>query len=191
MARPLTRYLVAGSYEGIDIVPRGIDWCRNHISTRYPNFHFQLADVENRAYNPNGRFRPTEYPFPFKDHEFDFVYLTSVFTHMLKNDMTHYLREISRTLRLNGRCFITFFLLNEQSRKLISAGHSSLDFRFPQDGCWAIDEHHLESALAYEEKYIRTIYSEAGLLLESVQYGAWSGRNEYLSYQDILVARKI
>lgn len=191
MARPLTKYLVNGSYEGVDIVPRGIRWCQDHFIERYPNFHFQLADVENREYNPGGRFGPTEYRFPFDDNEFDFVYLASVFTHMLKNDMRHYLREISRTLRANGRCLVTFFLLNEQSSKLISAGHSSLDFRFPQDGCWSVDQGHPETALAYEEEYIRRIYAESSLALENLQYGAWCGRKEYLSYQDILIARKI
>jgi SAM-dependent methyltransferase len=191
MARPLTKYLVSGSYEGIDIVPRGIRWCQEHFTGRYPNFHFQMADVQNREYNPGGRFRPTEYRFPFEDGEFDFVYLTSVFTHMLKNDMTHYLRETSRVLRPGGKCLITFFLLNEQSRKLISSGLSSLDFRFPQDGCWTADEKLPENALAYEEEYIRGVFSESSLLLENLQFGAWCGRNEYLSYQDVLIAQRV
>jgi SAM-dependent methyltransferase len=191
MARPLTKYLVKGTYEGIDIVPRGIRWCQDHITNRYPNFHFQLADVENREYNPSGRFRATEYRFPFNDKEFDFIYLTSVFTHMQKNDMTHYLREISRTLRNNGKCLITFFLLNSESRKLINAGQSSLDFLFPQDGCWTADEKLPENALAYEEEYVRGIFAESLLALENAQYGAWCGRSEYLSYQDVLVAKKV
>jgi SAM-dependent methyltransferase len=191
MARPLTRYLVNGSYEGIDIVPRGIRWCQENFTASYPNFRFQMADVANREYNPGGRFRAAEYRFPFPDGEFDFVYLTSVFTHMLKNDMTHYLREISRTLRPNGRCLITFFLLNEESHKLISGGHSSLDFRFPQDSCWTADESLPENALAYEEEYIRGVYAESSLALENLQYGAWCGRSEYLSYQDAVIARKV
>jgi SAM-dependent methyltransferase len=191
MARPLTKYLAKGSYEGIDIVPRGIRWCDDHFTGRYPNFRFQLADVENREYNPGGRFRATDYQFPFKDNEFDFIYLTSVFTHMQKNDMAHYLREISRTLRVNNKCLITFFLLNDESRKLISAGKSSLDFRFPQNGCWTADESLPENALAYEEEYVRGMFAESSLALENVQYGAWCGRNEYLSYQDVLIARKV
>ncbi len=191
MARPLTKYLVNGSYDGIDIVPRGIRWCQDHFTRRYPNFRFQLADIENREYNPAGRFRATEYQFPFKDNEFDFVYLTSVFTHMLKDDMAHYLREISRVLRLNGKCLITFFLLNDESRKLVRAGLSSLDFRFPQDGCWTADEILPENAIAYEEEYIRRIYVQSSLALEELRYGVWCGRNEYLSYQDILIARRI
>ena len=33
-----------GRYEGIDVVPRGIEWCRQAITPRYPNFRFQVAD---------------------------------------------------------------------------------------------------------------------------------------------------
>src|SRR5262249_30222476 len=45
MAIPMTQYLSPqGSYEGFDIVDIGIDWCKAHITTQYPNFRFQMAD---------------------------------------------------------------------------------------------------------------------------------------------------
>jgi len=190
LARPLTKYLVAGSYEGIDIVPQGIKWCQQNITNRYPNFRFQLADIFNRMYNARGRFQPAEYRLPFSEREFDFCYLTSVFTHMLRRDMEHYLAEVARTLRPNGRSLITFFLLNEESRGLMSAGRSSLDFKFALDGCWTDEEDMPEHAVAFDEAYIRALYRELGFTLETVRYGAWCGRAEYLSSQDIVVARK-
>ena len=190
MARPLTKYLTAGTYDGIDIVHEGIRWCQREISSRYPNFQFQLVDVHNLMYNPHGRFQPAEYQFPFKDSEFDFAFLTSVFTHMLRSDMEHYLTQCARTLRRGGKCLITFFLLNEESHKLMSAGRSSLDFRFIRDGCYIDDEHLPEHAVAFEEAYIRALYHEFGFTLEDVRYGAWCGRTGYLSYQDIVVATK-
>ena len=83
MARPLTAYLYPSSrYEGIDVDRAGIEWCRANISSRYPNFHFRSADVYNKTYNPRGRMRASEYRLPFPDRTFDFVLLTSVFTHM-------------------------------------------------------------------------------------------------------------
>jgi|SRR6267143_97095 len=190
MARPLTKHLTAGSYEGIDIVPQGIRWCQRNISRRYPNFRFHLADIHNLMYNPHGGFQPAEYQFPFEDHEFDFTFLTSVFTHMLKRDMEHYLTEIARTLRPGGKCLITFFLLNEESRKLMTAGRSSLDFKFQLDGCWTDDGDVPEHGVAFDEAYIRALYRELGFNLETVRYGTWCGRPEYLSYQDIVTARK-
>jgi SAM-dependent methyltransferase len=190
MARPLTRYLTTGSYEGIDIVPRGIHWCVRNISSRYPNFHFQLADIQNQMYNPHGRNLPAQYEFPFEDCHFDFAYLTSVFTHMLKQDMERYLEQIARTLRFGGRCFVTFFLRNDESRRLMSAGLSSLDFPFSWDGCWLHSERLPEHAVAFDEEYIRDLYRQFGFTLETIRYGAWCGRTDYLSYQDIVVAKK-
>ncbi|MFN2543076.1 MAG: class I SAM-dependent methyltransferase, partial [Actinomycetota bacterium] len=68
MAVPLTGYLSSkGSYEGFDVVPRGVRWCRKHISSRFPNFHFTLLDVRNELYNPRGTRPATEVAFPYED----------------------------------------------------------------------------------------------------------------------------
>ena len=91
----LTQYLGdGGSYEGIDIVKSGIDWCSERISRRYPRFRFQQIDVYNGHYNPGGRYKAAEYRFPYPDGSFDFVVLGSVFTHMLTDDTAHYLSEV-------------------------------------------------------------------------------------------------
>lgn len=190
MARPLTAYLTAGSYEGLDIVPSGIQWCQRSYSRTYPNFHFQLADIHNRAYNPDGRFQAADYRFPFPDQEFDFIFLTSVFTHMLTKEMEHYLSEIFRTLRPDGKCLVTYFLLNSDVNKLIDNGLSSMDFNFLLDGCRVQDARVPELAVAYEEQSIRTLLAQAGFDLENVRYGSWCGRTAHLSYQDLLVAHK-
>ena len=130
MAVPLTGYLSsAARYEGFDIVESGIRWCSERITPRYSNFRFQVADIYNKEYRPQGKYRGSEYVFPFADARFDFVFVTSVFTHMLPNEIRNYLREIRRVLKPTGRCLITWFLLNQESEALIEAGKSSLDFR--------------------------------------------------------------
>jgi len=132
MAIPLTKYLnKASHYEGFDIVADGINWCRENITTKYPNFNFRLADVFNKFYNPKGRKSPSDYEFPYENESFDFVFLTSVFTHMLPDGIENYMREIYRVLKKNGRCLITFFLLNDESRNLIQIEESDLDFKYP------------------------------------------------------------
>ena len=68
----LTDYLNhEGSYEGLDIVKTGIDWCTERITCKYPRFKFQLIDVLNQHYNPTGRYKASEYRFPFPDESFD------------------------------------------------------------------------------------------------------------------------
>jgi len=105
----LTDYLNdEGSYEGLDIVKKGIDWCTERITRKYPRFKFQLIDVCNQHYNPTGRYKASEYRFPFADESFDFAVLCSVFTHMLAEDVEHYLCEVARVLKTGGRCLISF-----------------------------------------------------------------------------------
>ncbi len=192
MAIPLTEYLdKTGSYEGFDIVSMGIDWCQKNISTRHPNFQFQLAEIVNQSYNQNGTVQASDYKFPYDNESFDFIYLTSVFTHMLPKDMENYFSEITRVLKKNGRCLITFFLLNEESHRFIAAKQTSQDFQYVFNGYRAVDKNNPESAVAYEEDIIRNLYKKHGFtIIEPIHYGAWCWRTNFLSYQDIIVAEK-
>ncbi len=202
MAIALTKYLdERGCYEGFDIVKTGIDWCKSNVTPRYPNFHFQFADIYNKAYNPGGKYKASEYSFPYENEIFDFVFLASVFTHMLYDDMDHYMSEISRVLKKNGRCFITFFLLNSDSSRYINSNMSTINFvyKFPIRHSAETeiyyyrtsDEKTHESAVAYDEQLIRSLYSKYGLeIVEPVRYGSWCGRKIFISYQDIIVAYK-
>lgn len=189
MARPLTRYLT-GRYEGFDIVPDGIRWCEENITARHPNFHFTLADVCNREYNPGGRQRAAEYRFPYSEGQFDFAFLTSVFTHLPFAETDHYLRELARVLTPGGRCLATFFLINDKSRALLSRGASSIDFRYRLDRAWTSNPRVPETAIAYEEAVLRQSAEARGFELRSTHYGSWCGREPYLSYQDVVVLEK-
>jgi SAM-dependent methyltransferase len=188
IAVPLTSWL-RGRYEGIDVVRRGIAWCQEAITPRYPNFRFQVADVYNRHYNPEGRVPASEYRFPFEDRSFDFVVLTSVFTHMLPADRDNYIAEIARVLRPEGRCFGTFFLLNEEARRSMDR-EGAINFRFQRDGYRTSEEGNPEAAVAYEEADVRDKFGRHALRINSIRYGTWSGRDDGLSFQDIVVATR-
>jgi ubiquinone/menaquinone biosynthesis C-methylase UbiE len=192
MAIPLTTYMGGTArYEGFDIVKSGIDWCTENITPEHPNFQFHHSNILNKAYNPGGRLPAGEYRFPFEDGSFDFVFLTSVFTHMLPVDMEHYFTEIARVLKKGGRCFITFFLLNPESLKLIESGKSTLPFKYGFGLYKAVKKNNPEAAIAYEEAYIHECHKKNDLNIQAVHYGSWCGRGEYLSYQDIVIAQKL
>jgi len=180
-----------GSYEGLDIVKTGIDWCTEHITRRNRRFRFQLIDVYNRYYNPAGSQKAADYRFPFEDGSFDFVVLASVFTHMLPQDLENYLSEVARVLRRGGRCLISFFLLNDVSRELLNAGKSSVQMNPWMDSLWTADPNNPETAIGYEEDFVRSLYDKHKLeIAPPIHYGGWSGREDFLSYQDLLLAFK-
>jgi hypothetical protein len=55
MAYALAHYLNSETkYEGFDITDKMLQWARQEITPRYPNFKFRLADIYNKLYNPNG-----------------------------------------------------------------------------------------------------------------------------------------
>ncbi len=63
----------------MDIVAKGVKWRADHYTRRYPNFRFELIDVYNQMYHPEGTQKAADYRFLFPDEEFDFVVLNSVF----------------------------------------------------------------------------------------------------------------
>jgi SAM-dependent methyltransferase len=178
LAVGLTSYLdPRGSYEGIDIVPNAITWCRENISPQHPNFSFTLADIQNGEYQPAGQVKAVDYRFPYADDTFDLVVLTSVFTHMMTDEVEHYMAEISRMLKPGGRCYSTYSLLDDESLKSIEAGQSSLRFERHSGPCWVIDHKVPELAVAYESSFVHEVHERHGLGSEYVvHHGGWSRR---------------
>ncbi len=121
LALGLVDFLTA-TYDGLEIHPEAVAWCQRAITPRYPAFRFHRADVASRAYNPAGTTTAASYRFPFEDRAFDFVMLGSVFTHMLPDEVMHYLREIARVLEPGGVAVISWFLLDEESRPRVDDG---------------------------------------------------------------------
>lgn len=190
MAVPLTTYLDTGTYDGFDIVKESIRWCSNRIGKHHSNFTFKHVDVFNRHYNPRGKLKAWEFSFPYADGSFDFVFLVSVFTHLLPDDMENYLREVARVLDRGGRCLITFTLLNDESLALIESGKSSQKLIHQFDHFRTTEPDEPETLTAYEEDYVRDMYKRCGLeIVEPIHYGFWSGR-EGRSYQDLVIATK-
>lgn len=191
MARPLTAYLdERGSYEGFDLDATGVAWCARNVTARFPRFRFTRVDVCSDRYNPKGRIAPSEFRFPYADASFDFVFLTSVFTHMLPGDVDRYLAECGRVLAPGGRCLSTWFLRNGESERLLAEGRARLAIPHERDGCRVLDPAVPGDAIAIPEERMLRGLAAAGLEPETVRYGAWSGRGEYLTFQDVVVARK-
>lgn len=190
-ARVLAYYLNQhGSYEGLDIVKAGVEWCQERYAV-FPNFRFQFADVYSSHYNPTAWYLDNEYRLPFADGEFDMVFLSSVFTHMLPDGVANYIAEISRVLKPGGRCVATFFLLNGDSLPRIDAGRSSLNFIHPFGFYRVVDPMNPSKAVALHEDWVRERFAAARLRVAEAAYGFWCGGKDLLgSYQDVLITVK-
>ena|SRR5215472_4454873 len=115
-AIPLTKVLSAGAggvYTGTDLVKASIDWCNANIRERHPHFFFHHLDIEDEIYNPSGTLRNRDVALPFVSASVDRIIAQSVFTHMLQEDVEHYLAEFRRVLRPGGRVFTTTFIYDD------------------------------------------------------------------------------
>ncbi|QJT09423.1 class I SAM-dependent methyltransferase [Oceanidesulfovibrio marinus] len=190
IAAALTGYLSAeGSYEGFDIFPFGVEWCQENVTPRHPNFHFRTVDVYNSVYNPFVPTRAADFVFPYDDASFDVVVLNSVFTHMLPADLANYTAEISRVLAPGGRAFITYFLMDDESRGPARQGHTTPAFSHAYGSFYVEDPTSKEDAVAYEERFIRNIYAVNGLTITRFSAGNWRAIGSP-HFQDIVVAHK-
>src|SRR5581483_6380274 len=137
----------SGSYLGIDIIQDSIEWCTRNITAKYPNVRFHYDDVKDSLHNPGGALDFEAVRLPVDDGTIDLIVAQSVFTHMLRDEFVHYLREFARVLAPEGTIFATCFRISPEV--LESARQTNLtpwDLRFEHDlgnGCYVNELEHL------------------------------------------------
>lgn len=189
MAIPLTSFLLDTSiYDGFDIVKQGIDWCVEHIQSEHPNFRFRHVSLENDLYTSNGD-SAASFTFPYDSLFYDFVILTSVFTHMQLEEVTQYLSEMNRVMKPGGRAFVNFFIINERS-KAAMATQPKFQFPFNHGDYYLMDANVKSANIAFNEKSIDRFIFQAGLNIEKKYYGKWARFKEGISFQDIYILSK-
>jgi ubiquinone/menaquinone biosynthesis C-methylase UbiE len=192
MAIPLMDYLDEhGSYAGFDVGRAMIRWCRREITARRSDFEFSWAPVYNQKYNPFGTISAAEFRFPYDDGCFDFIFATSLFTHLVRAETEHYLRETARVLRPGGTCLLTFFLLDEHAEGEMAACRASFDFRHPIEGGFTTDPGQPEEAIAFRAEDLRAMLADLGLeVQEPIRFGLWSNHPGGPAGQDIVIAKR-
>lgn len=177
-----------GRYEGFDIEPIRIAWLSENVTPRHPHAHFRYVPLNNTFYNPRAPTRAEDFSLPYETG-FDFILLASVFTHLLSSAARNYISEISRLLKLDGCCFMSFYLLNNEKRREMALGTSAYTFSHQMEDCYVELPHNPEAAVAHNEDDILQAMANSGLALkEPIQYGVWSTTQH--QDQDRIVVRK-
>lgn len=188
----LTEKLTDGKYIGIDIIKPSIEWCQQNITRRFPNFEFHYLDINSPIHNPRGKLQTTGINLPVENAWADRIILQSVFTHMFSWDIVHYLKEFKRVLKPGGKVFASFFILDDETERLIKAGKSKFSFEHKvEDGCFTNDPDYPEGAVAYTRETLDQLIKFGGLALDQpIHYGVWSGRKNTEDGQDIVILRQ-
>jgi SAM-dependent methyltransferase len=198
LAIAMTTFLNSdGHYDGLDIIPEAINWCKENIGAKHPNVDFTLADVYNKEYNPAGRVTAADYRFPWNDATFDVIVLVSVFTHLLPADFENYVSEISRVLKNDGKVFATYYLITPDSLKQMKSSGRAMQFTRNMGTHWLQNGRVPELAVGYDETYMEKVYRAHGFDDLRIYLGAWCGRTGHwpmesgIGGQDTVVAAKL
>ncbi|MGB4959973.1 MAG: class I SAM-dependent methyltransferase [Saprospiraceae bacterium] len=186
----LTGFL-KGNYEGFEAIEKGVQWCEVNITKKNPNFKFRYVPLYNDLYNSTG-IDASQYGFEYEDETFDFGCAISVFTHMIDIEVENYLHEVARVLKPGGRFVATFFILDEESERLMSHKKSSFRFDFDKGNYRLMDDKVRSANVAFELQYLKSVLQQCGLSIVAKLDGSWSGRDQShpLAFQDILVLEK-
>ncbi len=158
-----------GRYHGFDVDPDMVDWSRRHFDAE--RFQFSLVDMGSSVYRPEGSTsdKPT---LDVASDSIDLVFSQSLFSHLLEDDIKHYLRESCRVLRPGGVLSMTFFCLDDLERLGLLGNRWT--FRFPRGAARVENDRYPESAVAYARDFMleearRAGFSQASVVLPSYQ----------------------
>jgi len=173
MALHLDAEYFTGSYLGVDIDPEMIEYCRSHFP--FPRFAFLLSPHASSTYRRAESEQPADTFIIAQPETRDFVFSTSLLTHLLENEMRFYLQESLRILRPDAMMVMSFFCLEHVEKG------NPWTFAHRIGNAFADDRNFPEAAVAYRQNYLIGLVKELGFR------EAWvSGR----PVQSFLIARK-
>ena len=98
--------------------------------------------------------------------------MTSVLTHVLEEDLRHYLAEVFRLLAPGGIAYASFFLYQNAAEAATGMKRHGIAFPFSKGHLALNREDYPTNAVAYEEAFVRSVVRDTGLrVVEPARYG--------------------
>lgn len=198
IATALTQYVSSTSrYVGVDIVPALVEFGRNVISPRYPNFKFILWDESNKTYD---RLRSTRHPYDIAKlsdacppGSVDLALSISLFTHLDYEPAREILTAIHRLLTRGGHAFITLFVLDADAWAGIEGNRTGFRFRHktPSGKLYADKWQDPTHSVGYGPEQLDELVDSAGLRIYQWIRGYWWQGHSGETFQDALILRKV
>jgi len=167
----------SGKYIGIDIDEEMLNWCRRNFDSE--RFSFHRSNHDSKAYKAVGN-PEAYYVLPMADEGADFVFSTSLFTHLLEKEVANYCRESYRVLKRD--CFMAMACFSMDHPPPTFGDRHTFGFRMGNAHVESVSVP--EAVVAYEEKFLLETAREAGFRTAEMSIG---GREDW---QHMLLCRK-
>lgn len=142
----------AGSYLGIEVNKRHVDWADKAITPDHPRYRFIRVDAPNERYNPKGT---AQRHVPVDAGSIDFICAFSVFSHLVTEETRAYLAEFRRVLKSGGRAFVTAYVADDVPDETENPEGQR-------------EWHGRLHVVQYSTDYMRRLIDEAGLTLHDI-----------------------
>jgi SAM-dependent methyltransferase len=153
-----------GSYLAIDIDRELLEWCATHFDDR---FEFVQSTHASRSY-VNTAAAEGSFRIPRADSSIDFVFGTSVFSHLLEPEVHNYLEEGVRVLR-PGRVMAMSCFCFDLAVQSVGVRHS---FSKRIGNAHVQSLRQPEAAVAYESEFLKELAVSSGFSSAEVMYHA-------------------
>jgi SAM-dependent methyltransferase len=190
VALPLSRLLDdRGQYDGFDTSREYVDWCQTALELDPARYRFHYFSIRSSHYNERGAATAEAFVFPWPANSFSLAIAVSLFTHLSAGATQNYLNQIARTLEPGGRLFASFFVLDDQSVKLVEQGATEPGFSALFDEGMVGNPANPEAAVAFQAEWLASALSSAGLVFDAFYPGRWR-HLPAISHQDLVIAHK-
>jgi predicted SAM-dependent methyltransferase len=132
-----------------------LDWCRRNFDSE--RFEFHRSSDLSKVYNVTGN-DSAAYSLPIADGSIDFVFSTSLFTHLLEPELANYCKESFRVLKPGGAMAMYCFSMDH----LPPTFGDRFTFGFKIGNSYVESKAAPEAAVAYEESLLFKVAHEAG-----------------------------
>jgi len=195
-----------GKYFGYDTNLRAIDYCSSAFA-RVPHFNFYCPLVErttnyvtNRRYaNARNAFDNHKVASPSRTslkrllggEVLTCQFSLSVFTHMWPEDAINSLRSFSEFTSKDTVFINTWLIVDDFARDAVQSGRADRELPIEVGGILTYSNANPLLCTAYPLELLHDVYYKAGHKIEQIGYGSWAGRNNGVTYQDIVVSKLI
>jgi SAM-dependent methyltransferase len=153
IAHPLREDWFKGTYVGIDIDTELLDWCSSHFPS--DKFSFMSSPHTSATYSGHAVSENTSFAFPNSWRK-DFVYSTSLYTHLLEPELINYTRESYKILRDGGTMCMSLFCLDSVEK----GGRWTFQHKIGE--AYVENLKYPEAAVAYTKQYITNLCHSVG-----------------------------
>jgi SAM-dependent methyltransferase len=167
----------SGHYYGFDIDAALVEWCNGHFPADH--FTFSLVNGKSTVYPASGKAQAERCLAVCQDNSIDLVFSQSLFSHLLEEDLEHYVRESFRVLKPGGAMCMTFFCLEDLATLGLLGNRWS--FKHKIGRAYVENVAFPEAAVAYERKMIIDLSKAVGFSSSEVTLP---------SYQSSLLCKK-